>query len=203
MTGNTEATVQDLEADIAFHTSSHAADLARLSESSKSNTFVPPGNSWPKAPRISEWKHRLVYLPAALIGFWSLAPVIWLFISSVSPFTDLLLETAGVHPGCHARQLPAHLHRGDSRRYRWGSAGRGARSAGALEQFCGGLINDDRRSGDRITGGLCLFPLQPCQVPRPNLDRDDDDAHDSRIWRSWCHGSFCSAGQDSPTPKWV
>ena len=90
MTGNTEATVQDLEADIAFHTSSHAGDLARLSESSKSNIFVPPGNSWSKSSRVAEWKHRLVYLPAALIGFWSIAPVIWLFISSVSPFTDLL-----------------------------------------------------------------------------------------------------------------
>lgn len=36
------------------------------------------------------WQRRLIYVPVALIAIWSLAPVIWLAICSVSPMTDLV-----------------------------------------------------------------------------------------------------------------
>lgn len=90
LVGSTEATIQDLEADVAHHTVTHAKELAELSRSSDTTNFTPPSHEWANSANARVWKHRLIYIPAILIGFWSLAPVVWLFIQSVSPFTDLL-----------------------------------------------------------------------------------------------------------------
>lgn len=87
--GRTQASVQDLEEDLERRSVVHAVGLAELSRSGD-GAFQPPPPSW----RTSAWakaiKRRAIYLPAAIIAFWSLAPVVWLLICSVSPFTDLL-----------------------------------------------------------------------------------------------------------------
>ncbi|MGH2551412.1 MAG: carbohydrate ABC transporter permease, partial [Thermomicrobiales bacterium] len=52
--------------------------------------FTVEGRSWGRTARAKAWKARLIYLPVALIAVWSLAPVVWLAICSVSPMTDLV-----------------------------------------------------------------------------------------------------------------
>ncbi len=88
--GNTQATVADLEEDLERQRRSYAEGLAVLSQTRQRGTFTAPRNAWTSSKRAKTWKRRWIYLPAALIAIWSLAPVAWLFISSVSPFTDLL-----------------------------------------------------------------------------------------------------------------
>ncbi len=90
--GPAEATMQDLEDDIRRRNVVHAPELAALSRSSSGGTFIPPRRSWLNSPRMHGLKQHLIYVPAALIAVWSLAPVVWLFICSISPFTDLLTK---------------------------------------------------------------------------------------------------------------
>jgi multiple sugar transport system permease protein len=90
--GPSEATTQDLEEDLRRRTVTHATELAALSRSSGEGGFTPPPPSWRSSPTARALKARAIYLPALLIAIWSLAPVVWLFICSVSPFTDLLVK---------------------------------------------------------------------------------------------------------------
>ncbi|MEA2594700.1 MAG: multiple sugar transport system permease protein [Thermomicrobiales bacterium] len=90
--GTTEATVQDLEDDLQRRSVTYATELAALSRASGSGTFTPPRSAWRTTRRARIWKDRVIYFPAAVIAFWSLAPVAWLLICSVAPFTDLLTK---------------------------------------------------------------------------------------------------------------
>lgn len=84
-----EATVEDLEDDLNRR-SELTMQIARLSRGSRGGEFKLEGRSWGRSPRARAWKARLIYIPVALIAIWSLAPVIWLAICSVSPMTDLV-----------------------------------------------------------------------------------------------------------------
>jgi multiple sugar transport system permease protein len=88
--GVTEATVQDLDEDLERRSVSHAFQLAALSRGTGQAGFQPPEPTWRNSATAKKLKSRAIYVPVALIALWSLAPVIWLFICSVSPFTDLL-----------------------------------------------------------------------------------------------------------------
>jgi multiple sugar transport system permease protein len=96
--GITEASVQDLEDDLQRRTSSRAVELASLSRGAGQTSFNPPTNTWWNSSAARAVKSRAIYLPVALIAIWSLAPVAWLFISSVSPFTDLLRKPPAFWP---------------------------------------------------------------------------------------------------------
>lgn len=84
-----EATVQDLDDDLARR-SELTKQIAQLSRKGGSGEFRPGTRAWGSSPRARAWKARLIYLPVALIAIWSLAPVIWLAICSVSPLPDLV-----------------------------------------------------------------------------------------------------------------
>jgi len=88
--GSTQASVQDLEEDLERRSSTKASDLAALSRAIGHAEFRPPASTWRNSKSARAWKSRLIYIPALIIGLWSLAPVAWLIICSVSPFTDLL-----------------------------------------------------------------------------------------------------------------
>jgi len=88
--GTTEASAAELEEDLERQRVTYAEGLAALSSAGSRSAFIEPKRAWATTKRATTWKHRLIYLPAALIAVWSLGPVVWLFISSVSPFTDLL-----------------------------------------------------------------------------------------------------------------
>jgi multiple sugar transport system permease protein len=88
--GTTQATVGELEDDLERRATGRAAELAALSKAIGSSEFSPPASSWRTSNLTRSLKKRAIYLPAAIIAIWSLAPVVWLFICSVSPFTDLL-----------------------------------------------------------------------------------------------------------------
>ncbi|MCC6943172.1 MAG: ABC transporter permease subunit [Thermomicrobiales bacterium] len=90
LAGRTEASVSDLEEDLERQRATYAEGLAALSQSTERKAFAAPTRLWANSKSARTWKQRLIYLPAVLIAIWSLAPVAWLFISSVSPFTDLL-----------------------------------------------------------------------------------------------------------------
>ncbi|CAN5615897.1 hypothetical protein BH09CHL1_BH09CHL1_11160 [soil metagenome] len=83
-----EATIQDLEDDLQRR-SDLTMQIAKLSRG-RSGAFTVKGRSWGRTPQAKIWKSRLIYLPVALIAVWSLAPVVWLAICSVSPMTDLI-----------------------------------------------------------------------------------------------------------------
>jgi len=96
--GSTEATIQDLEDDLRRRNVVHATELAALRQTTGGGTFKPPSRGWLSTPRARGVLRHAVYLPVALIAVWSLAPVVWLFICSVSPFTDLLTKPPILFP---------------------------------------------------------------------------------------------------------
>jgi multiple sugar transport system permease protein len=83
-----EATVEDLAEDALRAT--RAAGRAPFAWIAGGAAFAPPVRRrfLPRPPR--QWRRWAIYLPVAVIVLWSLAPVAWLVICSVSPFTDLL-----------------------------------------------------------------------------------------------------------------
>jgi multiple sugar transport system permease protein len=87
--GKEQATVEDLEDDLARR-SEMTKQIALLSRGGRSQSFVAPKHIWGSSPNARKWKGRLIYLPVIFVAVWSLAPVLWLFICSISPFTDLL-----------------------------------------------------------------------------------------------------------------
>jgi multiple sugar transport system permease protein len=94
--GETEATVEDLDDDLRRRSARYAEGLAALSEGSEAAAFATSG--WAANKRWRPWKERLIYVPVLLILVWSLAPVVWLFICSVSPFTSLLSKPPDFTP---------------------------------------------------------------------------------------------------------
>ncbi|MGI8476374.1 MAG: ABC transporter permease subunit [Thermomicrobiales bacterium] len=88
--GAGQATVEELEDDLLRRNKTYAADLAVLNRASGGGAFSPPKRGWLTSRRANVWKRRAVYVPVAAIAIWSLAPVVWLAICSVSPFTALL-----------------------------------------------------------------------------------------------------------------
>jgi len=88
--GTTQASVQDLEEDLERGSATYARELAMLSRSSGTAVFNPPVSTWSTSRKARIWKGRAIYIPVAVIAVWSLAPVLWLLLCSVSPFTDLL-----------------------------------------------------------------------------------------------------------------
>ncbi len=88
--GTKEASVQDLQEDLERASSRHAVALADLSKSMGNEAFTLPKPGFGNSRPVKVLKSKLIYVPAVLIGVWSLAPVVWLFICSVSQFTDLL-----------------------------------------------------------------------------------------------------------------
>lgn len=95
--GDSEATVEDLEEDLQRRSSRFAEGLAELSRRSGQPAYAR-GRRSDAGKRWSAWKPRLIYLPVLLILVWSLAPVLWLAICSVSPFTSLLSKPPDFTP---------------------------------------------------------------------------------------------------------
>jgi multiple sugar transport system permease protein len=89
--GPDEATTRDLEDDLARR-STTTLEIAKLSRKGERAPFSVSGPSWGRSKAARSWSGRLIYLPVAIIALWSLAPVVWLAICSVSPFTDLLAK---------------------------------------------------------------------------------------------------------------
>ena len=84
-----EATNRDLEEDLARR-SNITMQIAALSRKGERKAFSGKKRTWLNSRSGRAWKNRLIYLPVAFIAIWSLAPVVWLLIMSLSPFTDLL-----------------------------------------------------------------------------------------------------------------
>lgn len=89
--GPGEATNLDLEDDLERR-SRTTMQIAALSRTGAREPFKVKGGGWWHSRSGRIWKNRLVYLPVILIAVWSLAPVVWLGIMSLSPFTDLLTK---------------------------------------------------------------------------------------------------------------
>jgi multiple sugar transport system permease protein len=83
------ATVEDLEDDLQRR-SELTQLIAQRSRTSSGSSFAIEGRGWGRSRQARIWKRRLIYVPVALIALWSLAPVVWLAICSVSPMTDLV-----------------------------------------------------------------------------------------------------------------
>jgi ABC-type sugar transport system permease subunit len=96
--GTTQASTRDLEEDLERRSVTRPAEFAALSRASSHSAFTPPARSWAHTKNARIWKRRAIYIPVALIGVWSLLPVIWLLICSVSPFTDLLSKPPAFWP---------------------------------------------------------------------------------------------------------
>lgn len=96
--GAVQASVQDLEEDLERRSASKATLLAEMSQATGHGAFQAPRPSWRTSPALRAWKRRAIYLPAAVIAFWSLAPVLWLAFCSIAPFTDLLSKPPDFTP---------------------------------------------------------------------------------------------------------
>jgi len=96
--GTTEASTRELDEDLERSSIAKVGAYAALSSSIGHTTFTPPPRTWRNTKQAREWKRRAIYIPVALIAVWSLLPVIWLFICSVSPFTDLLSKPPAFWP---------------------------------------------------------------------------------------------------------
>jgi multiple sugar transport system permease protein len=96
--GTTEASTRDLDEDLERGSVTRAAEFAALSRAIGQSTFTPPANSWLNSKTARAWKKRAIYVPVVLIAVWSLLPVVWLLICSVSPFTDLLSKPPAFVP---------------------------------------------------------------------------------------------------------
>jgi multiple sugar transport system permease protein len=97
--GTTQASVSDLNDDLERRSTSHASSLAalnKLSETKSKPAFAADAGSaggftqWRRSRSGREWKRRLIYVPAAIIAFWSTAPVVWLAYCSFFPYKQLL-----------------------------------------------------------------------------------------------------------------
>jgi multiple sugar transport system permease protein len=95
--GDMEATVEDLDDDLSRRSSRYAEGLVALTEESGS-VQTPKRNGLAASKRWQSWKQALGYVPVVLILLWSLAPVVWLAICSVSPFTSLLSKPPDFTP---------------------------------------------------------------------------------------------------------
>lgn len=95
--GATEASVADLDDDLR-RSARFTTELAELSRSATPATFSPASNNWTNAKTTQKLREKLIYFPVALILLWSLAPVMWLVICSVSPFTSLLSKPPDFTP---------------------------------------------------------------------------------------------------------
>lgn len=88
--GAGEASVEDLRRDLERRTTAEASAMQKLADLMDRAPFAPPTSSWKTSGWWQAISKRFIYLPVTLIAIWSLAPVVWLVILSVSPFTDLL-----------------------------------------------------------------------------------------------------------------
>ena len=95
--GATEASVEDLDEDL-HRSSRFTRDLASLSSAAGSGAFVPAQHRWTTSSQARALRRGLIYIPVVLILIWSLAPVLWLAICSVSPFTSLLSKPPDFTP---------------------------------------------------------------------------------------------------------
>ncbi|MFN8677216.1 MAG: ABC transporter permease subunit [Thermomicrobiales bacterium] len=96
--GAAEASVEDLDADLQRRSAQFTLDLAELSRASGSGEFKPQGQGWSTSKQARGFREFLIYIPVAAIFLWSLAPVVWLLICSVSPFTTLLSKPPDFTP---------------------------------------------------------------------------------------------------------
>ncbi|MCC6704069.1 MAG: ABC transporter permease subunit [Thermomicrobiales bacterium] len=95
--GPDEATNLDLEDDLERR-SRTTMQIAALSRKGERPPFTAGRHTWLNSRSGRAWKGRLIYLPVAIIAIWSLAPVTWLLIMSLSPFTDLLSKPPAFWP---------------------------------------------------------------------------------------------------------
>lgn len=95
--GAAEASVEDLDEDL-HRSSRFTRGLASLSRTAGGGAFIPAKHRWTTSRQARALRRSLIYIPVVLILIWSLAPVLWLAICSVSPFTSLLSKPPDFTP---------------------------------------------------------------------------------------------------------